>query len=428
MLYEEAVNYIFGLRKFGSAPGVLREEELLKRLGNPEKNLNIIHVAGTNGKGSVCSYIESILRKLGYKTGLFTSPHLVRVNERIRINNICVDNKIFMQAFNRVYETSRKMIKDGLDGAAFFDYIMAMAMLIFDEENVDYVIMETGLGGRTDCTNAVKCPLMSVITSISLDHTEILGDTVDKIACEKAGIIKRGVPVVFWSSMEETDNIIMEQAYKMNAPFRKVSMKDCSVVKRNLKHIDFFLNNSYYKNNLFSINTTALYQVSNCAVALCAISVLDSDRGFDEDNIHAAVRASKWEGRMEEAGEGFYIDGAHNEDGIRAFLQTAEVMPASHKYLLFSAVCEKDYDRMIRNICESSIFDGYIVTELNSSRALKIDVIENEFRKYTDRFVIVKPCVSEALESALDMISDGSILFAAGSLYLVGEIKSLLSS
>lgn len=429
MNYNEVVTYLYELPRFKTSPGVVREKEILRRLGNPEAGLSVIHVAGTNGKGSVCAYLDGMLREAGYLTGSFTSPHLVRVNERIRVNGEEVSDEEFVRAFYQVDEVSRKMEEDGLESAAFFDYLTAMAMLIFSERKVDFVIMETGLGGRLDCTNAVKAPVLSVITSISLDHTEILGNTLEEIAGEKAGIIKENVPVVFLAD-ESVRQVFRKKAKEMGAVTVETKRSDICIVKRDTKGIDFLLNNQYYKNDTFSLSTVAEYQAVNSSIALTAIAVLEEnglvslDMGTKKKALHDTV----WAGRMEQVVPGFYLDGAHNADGVEMFLQTVRDLSAKRKFLLFSAVREKDYDRMIRTICESGLFDGYIVTALDKEnhRALPLDTMEDSFHRWTDKQVYSAPGVLEAIDLAKSLIREGDVLFAAGSLYLVGEIKAAI--
>lgn len=424
MNYEEIVNYLYNLPRFRTGSGMERERELLKLLGNPERKLKIVHIAGTNGKGSVCAYMERILRMAGFVTGAFTSPHLVRVNERIRICGEDVSDEEFMDAFFKVRKASEEMEAGGHDGAAFFDYLTAMAMLIFVNRKVDYVLMETGLGGRLDCTNAVENPILCVITSISLDHTEILGDSLIKIAGEKAGIIKRQVPVVFWSQ-PQTRSVFVDAAEKSGCKFIEVCENHIAIEKIG-KKIDFLLNNQYYKNDMFSIGTIAPYQAANSSIALTAIAVLEEQRylqipfGIKKK----AILQTVWAGRMEEVRENFYLDGAHNSDGIRVFLETVKNQKARKKILLFSAVCEKDYEDMIRRICDSGIFDLFVVTELDNHRALSRDTIEEVFKKWTKMPVYKTDCVKDAIQTALLNQKDKDVVFAAGSLYLVGEIKA----
>ena len=195
--YAQAAAYIEEIPKFTKKHSLDHTREFLKRLGDPALDRKIIHVAGTNGKGSVCAYIKAILTAEGKKTGFFTSPHLVSVNERIEICGKPVDDDAFFRIFEEVYKIAGEMEAEGLGHPSYFEFLFGMGMKAFAASDVEYIILETGLGGRLDATNAVPEPFLTVITSISLDHTDILGDTIEKIAGEKAGIIKKGVPVIF---------------------------------------------------------------------------------------------------------------------------------------------------------------------------------------------------------------------------------------
>ena len=204
-MYNEIVNSLDSISQFASSTGLERGRQLLHDMNNPEKSLKIIHVAGTNGKGSVCAYIAGILQHNGYKTGLFTSPHLDDITERIRINGIMISQEDFEEAYWYVEEHRTQEL-------AYFDYLFGMAMYYYSKHDVDYVVMETGLGGKLDATNAVDNPVVSVITTISLEHTAILGDTIEKIANEKAGIIKPGIPVVCSGIVKEAADVIRKRA------------------------------------------------------------------------------------------------------------------------------------------------------------------------------------------------------------------------
>ena len=196
MTYREAVNYIEEIPKFAVKHPKEHTREFLKRLGNPEQGLRIIHVAGTNGKGSVCAYMQAMLMAEGKRTGFFTSPHLVSMNERIRLNNRQITDEQFLEVFRKVKAVVDEMAEEGISHPSYFEFLFGMGMTVFAEEMPDYVILETGLGGRLDATNSVEHPVLSIITSISLDHTQYLGSTIAEIAGEKAGIIKENVPVI----------------------------------------------------------------------------------------------------------------------------------------------------------------------------------------------------------------------------------------
>lgn len=427
MDYNEAVEYLFRLRRFGRETGAQRAGRALDALSHPEQALNIIHVAGTNGKGSVCAYLSNILLELGFTVGMFTSPHLVRVNERIRLNGEMISDEEFLRLFENVYRVSEDLIEQGFDGLAFFDFIFVMAVCYYAEKKPDYVVIETGLGGRTDATAALSTKMVSVLTSISLDHTEVLGDTTEKIAVEKAGIIMREKPVVYWKSDDVSARIIEETAANCNSMAHLVDEKSFQIHKLERKQIDFSLKNRYYKNSMFSIYNTAIYQTANAALALETIAVLGQGKDWEPERIVSAVGRTRWEGRMEEVEHNIYVDGAHNPDGIRQFLKTAQWMKEGHRmYLLFGAVCEKDYGRMIEEICAMGGFDGFVVTQVPNHRALMLEDMRTEFEKNTDRPVYAIESVRKAYQTAKAFLGEEDLLLCAGSLYLVGAIKELI--
>ena len=217
--YEEAVTYIEEIPKFTTKNKLAHTRKCLDRLGSPDENRKIIHVAGTNGKGSVCAFLSSMLEEGGYRCGLFTSPHLVKINERFQINEVMVSDQVFLEAFLKVKNLADELVAEGDYHPTYFEFLFLMGMLIFDRENVDYLILETGLGGKLDATNSILHPLACVITSISLDHVEYLGDTVEKIAGEKAGIIKKGVPVIFDGNSEEAAKVLRNRAEELGCPW-----------------------------------------------------------------------------------------------------------------------------------------------------------------------------------------------------------------
>ena len=217
MNYTEAVDYIEEVPKFTKKNGPENTLELLRRIGHPERNMKIIHVAGTNGKGSVCAFLASVLSGAGRRTGLFTSPHLVDITERFQIDQEPVSHERFTEAFVRVKKEVDGMIRDGFAHPAYFELLFAAGLLIFDAAGVEYLVLETGLGGRLDATNLVEHPIACVLTTISLDHMEYLGDTVAKIAAEKAGIIKEGIPVIYDGRNPESESGILDACARMNA-------------------------------------------------------------------------------------------------------------------------------------------------------------------------------------------------------------------
>lgn len=440
MTWEEAVEHINSVSRYGNRPGAECTKALLARLGNPERELKIIHIAGTNGKGSVCMYIAGMLRSLGLNTGVFTSPHLIRENERIRFNDELISDEDFTDCFEKVHRAELELLKDGFGQISYFDFFVGIAMLYYAMKRPDVVILETGLGGRLDSTNAVESPVMTVITSISLDHVAILGDTVEKIAAEKAGIIKHGAPVVYVAG-QEYSHVIEEKAEAMGIKAAGVEKSQCEIHEIGSKHIDFSLDSIYYKDNVFRLATPAVYQVMNAALAMTVVQMLVESRCFDRiaydsmdrqnyiDRIRRGLESVTWEGRMEQVCEGFYIDGAHNPDGIAALLDTAAAMKKNtrgHYVLMFSAVNDKDYSSMIKEICDSNIFDEYVITQIEGARCLDVSKIADTFRRYTDGHVNEEPDVGQAVKKSVECFGGNATVICAGSLYLAGEVRKVM--
>ena len=440
MTWEEAVEHINSVSRYGNRPGAECTKALLARLGNPERELKVIHIAGTNGKGSVCMYIAGMLRSLGLNTGVFTSPHLIRENERIRFNDELISDEDFTDCFEKVHRAELELLKEGFGQISYFDFFVGIAMLYYAMKKPDVVILETGLGGRLDSTNAVESPVMTVITSISLDHVAILGDTVEKIAAEKAGIIKHGAPVVYVAG-QEYSNVIEEKAEAMGIKAAGVEKSQCEIHEIGSKHIDFSLDSIYYKDNVFRLATPAVYQVMNAALAMTAVQMLVESRCFDRiaydsmdrqnciDRIRRGLESVTWEGRMEQVCEGFYIDGAHNPDGIAALLDTAAAMKKNTRgryVLMFSAVNDKDYSSMIKEICDSNIFDEYVITQIEGARCLDVSKIADTFRRYTDGHVNEEPDVGQAVKKSVECFGGNATVICAGSLYLAGEVRKVM--
>lgn len=428
MTYQEAVVYIDETPKFTKKNTLDHTRAFLKRLGDPQEKMKILHVAGTNGKGSVCSFLASMLKAGGKRTGLFTSPHLVKINERFVVDEQDVSDEEFLEAFHTVMDCVEEMKEEGYPHPTYFELLFLIGMKLFERAGVEYLVLETGLGGRLDATNSVAHPLVSVITSISLDHTEYLGDTVAAIAGEKAGIIKEGVPVVYDASCPESAEVIRRRAEELHAPAYPVTPKMYKISKTTKKHIDFSINSGYYDDIRLSISSVAEYQVKNAAEAVTAIRVIDREGAFTDEVIRKGVEEMRWQGRMETVLPGVIIDGAHNEAGVEEFVKTARRLEADYPVtLLFAAVGDKDYRHMIETICRELRLERVIVTEVGGYRSVDVKVPEELFRQFGAKKVTAIPDVEEAFDEALREQGDG-ILFCVGSLYLVGNIKSILET
>ena len=427
MNYEEAVAYIEETPKFTTKNKLSHTKECLGRLGNPEKKFKVIHVAGTNGKGSTCAFLTSIFREAGYSCGLFTSPHLVVINERFQINEKNIDNQAFMSAFEKVKALADELVAEGSYHPTYFEMLFLMGMVIFAEAGVDYVMLETGLGGRLDATTAVEDPVACVITSISFDHMQYLGNTIAEIAGEKAGIIVPGVPVIYDGNNPEAAQVIRKQAEALGSPYYEVKKENTEILRNTSAGIDFCMENEYYGNTAFSIPFIAGYQVMNAALALKTAEVIKNVVNLPKDSVLRGLRETRWQGRMETVLPGVIVDGAHNEDGVEKFVETAEHFQKDYPLtLLFSAVDDKDYTDMIRTVAGRIRFQHVIVTQVGGYRKVPAEQLADIFRK--EGCLCAESCedVEMAFRRALEYRGKEGMLFCVGSLYLVGEIKAII--
>lgn len=428
--YDEAVNYIFSVPKFTTKNTMADTKAFLDKLGHPDRALKIIHVAGTNGKGSVCAYMRSILEAAGKRVAVFTSPHLVDVRERFVIEGQMISREAFLQAFMTVYNHLdwEELKEDRGYHPTFFEYLFFMAMLLFQEAAPDYCILETGLGGRLDATNAVARKELSVITRISLEHVEYLGNTIAEIAGEKAGIMKEKTPVVFVDAVPEATAVFRKKAKELSVPCYSVSKQDYTFLNFKNKTIDFSYISRYDYSVDLRLHTIARYQMENCALALRAIEVLDAQRSIDRETLQKGVEQCFWAGRMEEVAPEIFVDGGHNADGIRAFLETVqEDGYEGRRKLLFSVVSDKDYSTMLEEIVGSDLFQEISLAHLDSSRATSLEEMKRNLPEAFQGEVKTYTSVREALDTIRAEKQTEERIYIVGSLYLVGEIKEYLS-
>ena len=424
MTYQEAVAYIEEIPKFTEKHSLAYIRDFLKRMGNPGMDRKIIHVAGTNGKGSVCAYMQAVLLEMGRRTGFFTSPHLISINERIVVDREQIDDAEFLAVFEQVKETVDGMAADGVSHPSYFEFLFGMAMLAFAQADVEYIILETGLGGRLDATNAVEHPAVTVITSISLDHTAYLGDTVEQIAAEKAGIIKEGVPVIFDGTDPGAAAVIEARAKALHADCRKLGKNAFEIREITRKHIAFSRGSAYDKDELWTIRGCGTYQMMNVSLALAALETVLPEEYVDYERWKKAVSRVVWKGRMEEIRPGIFLDGAHNPGAVEAFADTLDALGERGPVILFSAVSDKEYEKMVSILCGRVKAGLYIVTEIKDSRKVPARELGEIFRRYTDSQVLVCREPAEALQEALARRHDRCIC-CLGSLYLIGELRRL---
>ena len=427
MNYTEAVDYIETIPKFTVKHPPEHTRELLSRLGNPQEGIKIIHVAGTNGKGSVCAYLNAMLLAGGKKTGLFTSPHLVRINERFQINGEDVSDEQFLDAFLKVEKAAKEYEAEGEGHPSYFETLFLMGMLIFKEAGVEYLVMKTGLGGRLDATNVVEKPLACIITSISRDHTEYLGDTLEAIAGEKAGIIKAGVPVIYDASQPGPASVIAAKAKEMGSPAWPMEPSFYEMKTQSREGITFTFAYPGGEKAELVIPYVAKYQMMNASLAFYMMHILQDVHDIPKNVLAEGLSKIKWPCRMEMAAPGVIIDGAHNEDGIAQFVSTAGYFAKENEItILFTAVADKHYHEMIGEICEGIHPSHVVATQIDGSRVVPAEVLAEDFRKAGCTDVCAEPEIGAAYEKALGKKGSG-MLFCVGSLYLAGELKAYLA-
>lgn len=439
MTYQECVDYILSIPLFAPKLGTDSLKKILDIMGHPEQCYRIIHVAGTNGKGSTCSFLSSILRCKGYRVGVFTSPHLVKMNERIFFGNQMICDADFVKLFLEVRDFVEYAKQQGIAHPSFFEFLFLMAVLYFKKKDAQYVILETGMGGRLDATNVVE-PVLCIITSVGLDHQQFLGDTIEEIAKEKAGIIKPGVPVVFFDRKDVATTVVSQRCEMEAAPLHIVEKKQGNLLKITKKTIDFSFESGYHKYGTLSIRKTALYQIENAMLAVKAYELLimqteiqeyDAKLDFlerilmtDIDYIEEGLRCMTWPCRMEEVEHHIYVDGAHNQEAIEAFCKSVEVMfPYEHKILLFAVSKDKDYEPMIRRLCEIS-YDEIVLVQYEGERSAGIDMVEATFRQFSDSKITAFKDIRTGFSYGKSHVGSG-YLFCVGSLYLAGDLLKL---
>ncbi len=416
MTYSEAIEYIHSVSWKGSVPGLSRISELCGLLGNPEKELKCIHIGGTNGKGSTSAYLTSILLAAGYKVGTFTSPYVRVFNERIAINGSPVSDERLSEVVGYIRPFADRMD----DKPTEFELITAVGFEIFKREKVDVVVLEVGMGGRFDSTNVIKEPLLSVITGISLDHTQLLGDTLDKIAWEKAGIIKERCPALLASLDTSAEKVFLAEAAEKNSPLYYVSPEKICLREISLRGL--CLDYKERKN----IKTTLIgeYQARNIALVCEAVDLLRT-KGYNisEDNVYSGIYNAKWHARFEllSAEPVTVFDGGHNEEGVKAALATAKKVFGGKKPIILTGVmADKAYQKMVGMIAAAA--SEVFTLKPDNPRALDAEELADEYRKCGVKATSADS-IDEALSAALSAAkAQGLPLLILGSLYLYKDI------
>lgn len=428
---KQAEEYLYETPKFTVKSTPEMTKCFYEYLGKPGSDKKIVHVAGTNGKGSVCTYLRNILTSHGKRTALFTSPHLISMRERFAVDGILISEEDFVSVFRKVADALDGVrTKEGMEQyhPSFFEYIFFMAMLWFEEKKAECIILETGLGGRLDATNVIENPTLCIITKIGFDHMQYLGNTLEEIAGEKAGIIKKNVPLIFSDFDKNVTEILQKRAETMGCETFSVGKEQIKNIKKHEKYIDFSFDCSYYKSVCLSelqikIPTIALYQMVNASQAILASAIFLAEE-WDAFKACNALATTTWPGRMEELKPNLFVDGAHNEDGIEAFIETIQANEIGNAILIFGVSADKDYAKMQERLATQIDWNRIIVVALQNERTAKTEMLRRQFEKHTDVPVTEAANVKDVLLSLYRNRNDKKI-FVVGSLYLVGEVKEL---
>jgi dihydrofolate synthase/folylpolyglutamate synthase len=434
--YDQTIDWLYNLHLFGIKFGLKKVEKLLEYLGNPQDKLRIIHVGGTNGKGSVCAMLGSILENAGYKVGVNTSPHLSEFTERITINGQQITKADVINYAKLLKEIREKVNSEThLGYATYFEVVTAMALKYFYDSDLDFVILEVGLGGTFDATNVVK-PMLTVITDVSLDHTEHLGVTLTSVAENKAGIIKPGCPVVTSNTQSEVLNVISQTCETQNSTCY-VLEKDFNF-KINSSTIDGLeLDYSGIEQNYQNLKIPLLgeHQGKNAALAISALEILQNRTSvkLSEQVIRKGFLKTRWPGRLEiiQKSPWVIVDGAHNPSGAKTLAETLKLFDYDKMHLVFGCSEEKDIKNLLKDLAPMA--SRIILTQAGIRRAAKPELIFEQLQmmdikkwKSDEIKIETSTPVSTAVENALAKTSNNDLVCICGSLFVVGEAREVL--
>lgn len=439
--YAETLNYLFGLQRFGIKLGLTNISILLKEVGNPQLNLPAVHIAGSNGKGSTAAFLASVLRQGGWRVGLYTSPHLVDFSERIQVNGEAIPVTRVVELTKRLREVVQRLIQNGQITLApdqqllpkdidpqkatitFFEFTTAMAFLYFREKGVEIAVIETGLGGRLDATNVID-PLISLITPISLEHQQYLGNTLCQIAWEKAGIIKPGRPLYTSAHQPEVLEVFRRRCQELNSPYY-VWEKDFRARKRGRRVMDFW-GRKYHWPSL-NLGLAGSHQIINASLALAAVEALiELGYPLSEEQIRAGIAQTRWPGRLELVGEKprILLDGAHNPAATKILKNALqEDFPRRQLILVLGIMGDKDIPQMMADLVP--LADFLILTKPHLERSAPLEVLRKEAEGYSKKIKLIAE-VAEALEEAIAMADAEDLVLVSGSLFTVGEARAHL--
>lgn len=422
MNYSQAVNYIHSLLKFGIRPGLSGMNALLCLLDNPHQKLKYIHVAGTNGKGSTSTAISNVLIEAGYRVGLYTSPYVSHFLERVQFNGKPVAEDVFARSVQRVKEAVEELQKEGTD-ITEFEALTAAAFLCFAELECQAVVLEVGLGGRLDATNVISCPLVNVITSLSLDHTAILGDTLQQIAFEKCGTLKKGCKSVSsYGQPEEALNVIKSTVESMQGELVVPSECDIKVINSDLFGTQFT-----YGGTKYSVTMPGVHQLKNMTCVIEACEFLKADFNITEDHIQKGIAKTILPARVEVLSTSplVVLDGGHNADGAKAFYDAVEeeISKKDRVIVIAGMMADKEVETSLMPLMKKT--DVFLAVTPQNPRAMKAVDLAKIAMKYAQKVFAVED-IKQAVNISLAAADENTAVFVVGSLYLAGEIREYL--
>lgn len=426
--YKNFIKYLNSLQLFGVKLGLDNISTLLERLGNPQNDYKTIHIAGTNGKGSVTSFCSSILSEAGHRTGMYTSPHLISLTERIRVNNVEITKEVLLSLGESIKKEVEQLKKEGIQ-ITYFEFLTALAFLYFQQQEVEIAVIEVGLGGRLDATNVIN-PEVSIITNIAKDHTHILGDDLLSIAKEKAGIIKENGILVTIEKNGDILNLFKNICREKNSDFVDVSSYDIRVMSSNIDGQELLVKSKMDK---YDIKTTLFgeHQKDNILAAIMAVEALQIQGGPEEiqvpkSSLVKGIFKAKWPGRLEVLQENplVLLDCAHNPAGMKELVRSLKVFNYHKLILVLGTSDKKDYKEMVRLI--HPMIDEVIITKAKY-RGMDAKVLAREIESHgTDakNLQIIENVVS-ATNKAMENAGENDLVLIAGSIFMAGEARKV---
>lgn len=424
MNYKEAMEFIQNTNKFGSILGTDNVRELLNRLGNPQNQLKVVHIAGTNGKGSILAFLAGVFRESGYRAGRYVSPASFSYEERFRINeeNISKDDLCFYM--EKIKKTTEEMVCDGRPHPTMFEIETAISFLYFLDKKVDVVLLETGLGGRLDATNVVDAPICTIIASIGFDHMQYLGNTLEEIAGEKAGIIKPFCPVISYNNVPEVNEVIKKTAKEKKCFVAITNTEQIRVLSQSLQGQAFTYRSRggrWYEK--IEIPLLGSHQILNAVTALEALEVIKNHYCINEFQIEEGFRKTQWRGRLEIVSKEplMLCDGAHNLDGAKALKEFLQKNFTNKRIVyIMGVLADKAYDEMIKQT--AFLANAVYTVEPNNPRALSSADLAHEVRKYHSN-VHVRSRLAQCLDEVKMLAGKDDVVIVFGTLSFLNELK-----